>query len=39
MQTGQVKLTQLPHGLAVEINASVLFAPAQATIQPEASAR
>ena len=36
MQTGQVKLTQLPHGLAVEINASVLFAPAQATIQPEA---
>lgn len=36
MQSGQVKLTQLPHGLAVEINASVLFAPAQATIQPEA---
>ena len=35
MQSGQVKLTQLPHGLAVEINASVLFAPAQATIQPE----
>ncbi|HEY5365060.1 MAG TPA: flagellar motor protein MotD [Casimicrobiaceae bacterium] len=35
MQAGQVKLTQLPHGLAVEINASVLFAPAQATIQPE----
>src|SRR5665213_3231633 len=27
MQAGQVKLTQLPHGLAVEINASVLFAP------------
>ena len=38
MQSGQVKLTQLPHGLAVEINASVLFAPAQATIQPEAIA-
>lgn len=35
MQSGQVKLTQLPQGLAVEINASVLFAPAQATIQPE----
>ncbi len=35
MQTGQVKLTQLPHGLAVEINASVLFAPAQAAIQPD----
>ncbi|HEV8502815.1 MAG TPA: flagellar motor protein MotD [Casimicrobiaceae bacterium] len=36
MQTGQVKLTQLPHGLAVEINASVLFAPGQAALQPEA---
>ncbi|MEP7062193.1 MAG: flagellar motor protein MotD [Betaproteobacteria bacterium] len=36
MQAGQVKLTQLPHGLAVEINASVLFAPAQATIQRDA---
>ncbi|MEO8847853.1 MAG: flagellar motor protein MotD [Casimicrobiaceae bacterium] len=33
MQSGQVKLTQLPHGLAVEINASVLFAPAQANLQ------
>ena len=33
VQTGQVRLTQLPHGLAVEINASVLFAPAQATLQ------
>ena len=30
VQTGQVRLTQLPHGLAVEINASVLFAPGQA---------
>lgn len=36
MQTGQVKLTQLPHGLAVEINASVLFAPGQALIEPQA---
>ena len=33
VQTGQVRLTQLPHGLAVEINASVLFAPGQATLQ------
>ncbi len=32
VQTGQVRLTQLPHGLAVEINASVLFAPGQATL-------
>jgi chemotaxis protein MotB len=35
MQSGQVKLTQLPHGLAVEINASVLFAPGQAALQPD----
>jgi chemotaxis protein MotB len=35
MQSGQVKLTQLPHGLAVEINASVLFAPGQASLQPD----
>jgi chemotaxis protein MotB len=35
MQSGQVKLTQLPHGLAVEINASVLFAPGQANLQPD----
>jgi hypothetical protein len=27
VQTGQVRLTQLPHGLAVEINASEHFAP------------
>jgi chemotaxis protein MotB len=33
VQSGQVRLTQLPHGLAVEINASVLFAPAQANLQ------
>ena len=33
VQSGQVRLTQLPHGLAVEINASVLFAPGQATLQ------
>jgi chemotaxis protein MotB len=33
VQSGQVRMKQLPHGLAVEINASVLFAPAQATLQ------
>src|SRR5207245_10963428 len=33
-QTGKVRLTQTPRGLAVEINASVLFAPAQAVLQP-----
>jgi chemotaxis protein MotB len=38
MQSGQVRLTQLPHGLAVEINASVLFAPAHANLQPESVA-
>jgi chemotaxis protein MotB len=35
VQTGQVRLTETALGLAVEINASVLFAPAQATLQPE----
>jgi chemotaxis protein MotB len=35
VKTGQVRLTQLPKGIAVEINASVLFAPAQAALQPE----
>jgi chemotaxis protein MotB len=35
VRTGQVRLTQLPRGLAVEINASVLFAPGQATLQPD----
>jgi len=34
VQTGQVRLAQTPRGLAVEINASVLFAPAQAMLQP-----
>jgi chemotaxis protein MotB len=38
VQSGQVRLTQLPHGLAVEINASVLFAPGQAALQPESVA-
>ena len=32
VQSGQVRMRQLPHGLAVEINASVLFAPGQATL-------
>lgn len=34
VRSGQVRLTQLPRGLAVEINASVLFAPGQAALQP-----
>ncbi|HZQ62038.1 MAG TPA: flagellar motor protein MotD [Casimicrobiaceae bacterium] len=34
VQAGQVRLTRLPRGLAVEINASVLFAPGQAMLQP-----
>lgn len=38
VQSGQVRLTQLPHGLAVEINASVLFAPGQAALQAESTA-
>lgn len=38
VQTGQVRLTRLPRGLAVEINASVLFAPAQASLQPDSIA-
>ena len=38
VQSGQVRLTQLPHGLAVEINASVLFAPGQAALQPDSVA-
>jgi chemotaxis protein MotB len=38
VQTGQVRLTETALGLAVEINASVLFAPAQATLQPESLA-
>jgi chemotaxis protein MotB len=34
VRTGQVRLTTLPHGIAVEINASVLFAPGQAQLEP-----
>jgi len=34
VQSGQVRLTQGSRGLAVEINASVLFASGQATLQP-----
>jgi len=37
VQTGQVRLAQTPNGLAVEINASVLFAPAQAALRDESS--
>jgi chemotaxis protein MotB len=35
VRTGQVRLTQLPKGIAVEISASVLFAPGQANLQPD----
>jgi chemotaxis protein MotB len=38
MKSGQVRLAQLPRGIAVEINASVLFAPAQAVLQPDSIA-
>lgn len=38
VQSGQVRLRQDPRGLAVEINASVLFAPARAELRPESSA-
>ena len=38
VKTGQVRLTQLPRGIAVEINASLLFAPGQATLQPDSIA-
>ncbi|MDQ6620882.1 MAG: flagellar motor protein MotD [Pseudomonadota bacterium] len=36
VQSGQVRLTRSPRGLAVEINASVLFAPGQAMLQGSA---
>jgi len=35
VQSGQVRLAQTPNGLAVEINASVLFAPAQAVLRSD----
>ncbi|MFO1413533.1 MAG: flagellar motor protein MotD [Burkholderiales bacterium] len=35
VQSGQVRLAQTEKGLAVEINASVLFAPAQAVLQAD----
>ena len=38
VQTGQVQLRETARGLAVEINASVLFAPAQAVLQPDSIA-
>jgi chemotaxis protein MotB len=38
VQTGQVNLRETARGLAVEISASVLFAPAQATLRPESVA-
>jgi chemotaxis protein MotB len=38
VQSGQVRLRETGRGLAVEINASVLFAPAQAVLQPDSIA-
>ena len=38
VKAGQVRLTQLPRGIAVEINASVLFAPGHADLQPQSIA-
>lgn len=38
VQSGQVQLRETARGLAVEINASVLFAPAQAVLQPDSIA-
>jgi len=38
VKTGQVRLTQLPRGIAVEISASVLFAPGQANLQTDSIA-
>jgi len=38
VQSGQVRLRETARGLAVEINASVLFAPAQAVLQPDSIA-
>lgn len=35
VKSGEVRLTQLPKGIAVEINASVLFAPGQAALQAD----
>jgi chemotaxis protein MotB len=34
VREGQVKVTQSVHGIAIEINASVLFASGQATLEP-----
>jgi len=38
VQSGQVQIKESARGLAVEINASVLFAPAQAMLQPDSIA-
>jgi chemotaxis protein MotB len=38
VQSGQVRLRETARGLAVEINASVLFAPAQAVLHPDSIA-
>lgn len=38
VQQGKVRVTQSPRGVNVEINASVLFAPAEARLSPESVA-
>lgn len=38
VKDGQVRVTRSGRGIAVEINASLLFAPAQATLQPDSVA-
>lgn len=38
VRKGDVRLTELPHGIAVEINASLLFAPGQANLEPSSIA-
>jgi len=38
LQSGEVRLMETARGLAVEISASVLFAPAQANLQPDSIA-
>jgi chemotaxis protein MotB len=37
VDAGQVRVTQSPRGIAVEINASMLFKSAQATLEPEST--
>jgi chemotaxis protein MotB len=38
LASGGVRMTRLPHGIAIEINASLLFAPGQAGLRPDSIA-